>query len=217
MHVHRYGSEEGENERIFPKLPYRMRLRIVCKPCNNNWMGQIEDNAKPWALPMIVGNGKSLHETGEHYLATWAVLKTLVTHYASPVSHDDWVVPASHYRELYESHEAPKPPAHTRVWIGAYRGDRHPATAMMRGLRLTRTDPDSGAAEANGYLAAFSVEGLVLVVFGHDASESIDFAFRKNLRPALRQIWPYEKPLIGGVAPFLTDNGLMAITRDIRT
>ncbi len=86
MHAHRYGFGEGEHERIFPKLPYRMQLRIVCKPCNNNWMGQIENNAKAWALPMIVGNEKSLHETGEQDLATWAVLKTLVTHYASSVA-----------------------------------------------------------------------------------------------------------------------------------
>src|SRR5213593_3811716 len=62
MHFHRFGPIGSEQERSYPKRPYRWRLRVVCKTCNNGWMSRIDDAAKPIAEPMILGHGKALHE-----------------------------------------------------------------------------------------------------------------------------------------------------------
>ena len=117
--------------------PINVRVRCVCVPCNNKWMGDIDAEASKILTPMMSGDMVQLSLDEQKKVATWAVLKTLVAHYveAKPrPSHLDWL------EWLYKRHE---PHANWIVWLGAYAGrldlwlDTHHITAYSdRGARL---------------------------------------------------------------------------------
>lgn len=213
MHVHQHGRRGGEIQtRTYPKLPYRVRLRIVCDPCNTRWMSRLEDAAKPIALPMILGETVTLGERAQTALSAWAILKGMVTDFSA----SDPVIPSEHRADLFRTRGKEGPPWYTRVWVGRYEGNRYPATAGIGGLGLTPTDPDSPSGDRDAYFAVFGVERLVLVVFGHTVPDEIEYALTGRSAAALDQIWPVERPEV--VFPSnvrLTDAGLRALVEDL--
>jgi hypothetical protein len=53
-------------------------LRCVCGPCNNGWMGTIEDACGPVMTPLIVGDKCNLDEDDQKLIAIWTTLKLFV-------------------------------------------------------------------------------------------------------------------------------------------
>jgi hypothetical protein len=47
----------------------RKKLRVVCEPCNNEWMSVIENDAKRVVLPMMLGQSLFLEEAAQPPLA----------------------------------------------------------------------------------------------------------------------------------------------------
>jgi hypothetical protein len=49
----------GESDRVTTKLksgdPLSTNLEIVCAKCNNEWLSQIQERAKPILIPLIQG------------------------------------------------------------------------------------------------------------------------------------------------------------------
>lgn len=54
------------------------QLRVVCKTCNETWMSQIEEAAKPILIPLILGRAGRLDQEVQAKLATWVTLKVMV-------------------------------------------------------------------------------------------------------------------------------------------
>jgi hypothetical protein len=54
------------------------KLRVVCRKCNETWMKDIEDGAKPSLEPMIRGHRAVLCLDQQTALATWVTLKMMV-------------------------------------------------------------------------------------------------------------------------------------------
>ena len=54
------------------------RLRVVCAPCNNGWMSQLESGAKPILSPMAKGAKLAITPEMQEKLATWIALKVMV-------------------------------------------------------------------------------------------------------------------------------------------
>src|SRR4051812_4197374 len=57
---------------------YTKTLKVVCKNCNETWMSQIEENAKPILIPLLQGLSFALNEIDNVKLATWFALKIMV-------------------------------------------------------------------------------------------------------------------------------------------
>jgi hypothetical protein len=53
--------------------PSKRRRRIVCGPCNEGWMSNLEEAAKPILVPLILGEQRPLSESDQRVLATWAI------------------------------------------------------------------------------------------------------------------------------------------------
>lgn len=64
--------------RVKPGELYTKKLKVVCAKCNNEWMSQIEDQAKPFLTPLIKGEQATLNAGQLEILARWATLKTIV-------------------------------------------------------------------------------------------------------------------------------------------
>jgi hypothetical protein len=54
------------------------KIRAVCRPCNNEWMGSWETPAKILLARMIRGESVRLSEVDQLTLATWATIKAYV-------------------------------------------------------------------------------------------------------------------------------------------
>jgi hypothetical protein len=77
-------------------------LWIVCrKPCNNEWMSQMEQAVAPILKFMMKEDyTTSLSPTFQGKLAAWAVKTVMVADYLPPDKH---VVPEAQYREFYNA------------------------------------------------------------------------------------------------------------------
>jgi hypothetical protein len=60
------------------------KLRLVCEPCNNEWMSVIENDAKRVVLPMLLGQSLFLEESAQRLLARWIALKVMVVDQSRP-------------------------------------------------------------------------------------------------------------------------------------
>jgi len=110
------------DERRLVKLPGQVRdwqVKCVCGgthlTCNGGWMRQIEEEAKPILVPLIQGKQKDLAASDQIIIATWAVLKAMVSEYhpTSKIS-THWM-----QRRLIRNRGVP-PTSGWSVWIASY-------------------------------------------------------------------------------------------------
>jgi hypothetical protein len=110
------------DERREEKLPGAVRdwqVECVCggnhKTCNNGWMRRLENAAKPIMTPLIQGKSVGLSAEDQKLIATWAVLKSIVSEY-HVYSH-----PSTHWKQRQTLRLRLHPPKkHWAVWIGHY-------------------------------------------------------------------------------------------------
>ena len=72
-----------------------LEYKMACKSCNNGWMSELENLAKPVLAPMIRGDAVRLSPLGQRHVASW-VAKSALT---AGVMHG-WDN-AAHFREVY--------------------------------------------------------------------------------------------------------------------
>jgi hypothetical protein len=131
--------EKDEDVRIQKKTgdPHSRRIYCVCQPCNNGWMSVLQEDAKPFIVPMLKGETTRLHRRAQKTLAAWIAMTTMVAEY---INREFVAVPAADRLWLKEKSEAPKG---WRIWIGAHCVEKfalysHNALEMARkGERFT--------------------------------------------------------------------------------
>jgi hypothetical protein len=87
-------------------------LQVVCAKCNNEWMSDLQNQAKPLLVPLIRGKVPIL--TNEHHsiLTTWAIMFTMVIEFA------DVGTIATSQKERFDFAQSPRPLDNWMVWIG---------------------------------------------------------------------------------------------------
>ncbi len=90
-----------------------VRVRAVCKPCNNGWMNQLESKVRPYLTPMVTGENVTLDQAALATVAQWLTLKvmvvehdaqnTVLTPQADRSRFRDTLEPPPYYR-LYAAH-----------------------------------------------------------------------------------------------------------------
>src|SRR5271169_2132313 len=71
---HRRMKRRGESMRYeqWDDIPFNLRVKALCKPCNNEWCNEIETAAQPLLIPMITGNAINLSAVNQETVAIWA-------------------------------------------------------------------------------------------------------------------------------------------------
>ena len=73
-----------EAERGGTKLPSwkvhqpTLKIRCVCKHCNNDWMSRLEGRVRPYLQPLLLGQSATLDSEGQTTIAVWAVKTAMV-------------------------------------------------------------------------------------------------------------------------------------------
>lgn len=202
--------------------PFSKTLKIVCRPCNNEWMSGMETAAEPLLTAMFNARGTSvrLDEAAQLTLARWAFKTAAVT---SRVDYSD-PFPLAHRREF---HHADQPPGHVQVRIGVA---SVPVQAMGEQLVESRFEPRTATVTAAGragsfpfYRATFRLITVVFDILGYVTTDyEMDISPDDNLKRALLPLWPPEHPsvwwppvtsldIMGGVPGLITTSQFVGI------
>ena len=92
-----------------------VRIKCVCKKCNNGWMSDIEGENKPHMLAMMNDKPTVLEPAQQKLLTRWAILKAMVLDGASPARRKPFYS-ESERRSMKPSLRSL--PAGTHTWIG---------------------------------------------------------------------------------------------------
>src|SRR3954468_10391898 len=64
--TYRYSdSDRGEFQVVDQQPLFQKRVRKVCKPCNNEWMGRIEDRCEEHVEPIFLGRKKRFDQEAQ--------------------------------------------------------------------------------------------------------------------------------------------------------
>jgi hypothetical protein len=176
--------------------PFSKKLKIVCYPCNSEWMSGMETAAQPLLTAMFNTRGASvmLNEAAQLTLARWAFKTAAV---AAQVDRTD-TFPLAHRREF---HQTDRPPQHAQIRIGTAA-----IPALQRGEQLadfrfhlqTATITRAGhSVSFPFYRASFRLLTVVFDLFGYVADEDmVNIDPDENLGRALLPLWPAQHPRI---------------------
>jgi len=193
--------------------PFTMGANAVCAKCNNGWMSQLEQATKVLLLGMVDGRGRELHRGGQHNLAVWALLKTMIFDQASP--QDSRAVFPSFYEYLFKTTELPPG---VWIWLSSYIGEM-PGFTSFAAMEVTprgEADPP----DRNVFIRTFSLGPVVFQVFGTTNPQLEEMkvgwpSIDSSVRPPIHQIWPFTSSITWKPTPGLDDDGLLWFSNTI--
>ncbi len=180
----------GELEtEIWEDMPLNVRVKDVCKPCNNEWCHQIDDEAQPILEPMILGQPAQLSADAQTTAAVWATKTFLLlqrTH-----KHGRRSIPDTEYR-WFRAHRWPL--ENEQVWMGRCDGTGEwPVTYQHYGFELydaAAGPPVDSPDKTDGYALAFTVGYLLFRALGHKVKNGPLVMQGGAFPGVLRSIWP---------------------------
>jgi hypothetical protein len=180
------------------RLPGQLRdwqVRCVCggphTSCNNGWMRQIEDAARPIMVPLILGQETRITPDQQQVIATWAVLKAIVGEYGH-AQH----AATHHMQRKYLMHHSIPPTHGWAVWIGSFERDKWIAEWVVRPFLLLseRVAARRNGPEATYYNAHTTTQtlGKLLIHVMHAPMPSLieDWRFSFPTGASFFRIWP---------------------------
>lgn len=180
-------ADDDEVLRIWEDDLFKLTVRCVCRRCNNTWMSQLEEAAKPVLTPLIREHRCTLSPEAQLVVATWAV-KTVLVSQGREIGDR---VPREHFEALYKHR---RPPDDVSVIAADYSGRRYPAFISHQVKTLTVESSDGRRQPLQTYQGTVSVGHLVLMVFGHGLRGAYDFAPADWRAPYSALLWRCSQP-----------------------
>jgi hypothetical protein len=190
--------------------PHSRRIRRVCAECNNGWMSQLQQAAKPYLVPMLTGERVELRKNAQTLIAAWSAMMAMVAEFMDP---EMVAVPSDDRLFLrYNRH----PPRHWRIWIAQHRRESHPLythNVLPFGTEeeVERLPRDT-TADPNAQTSTICV-GKQLLVHVMNSRIARDLIRRwrlpRDIAPVVLQIWPIKGQVVTWPPPAaLTDSGI---------
>jgi hypothetical protein len=192
---------------VYSVIPYDARAKVVCAPCNNGWMSQIENAASKLLKPMIGTHLViPLDHPAQTTLGTWSVLKGLLVPY---YMRQPDMFPRGVYVEFFR---ARRPSDQQHVVLARHNDLR--VSGGAHSYRLDLTEDATGTTHpSSGYAVTFHIHRLVVYLFGHLLANQVQPPFPPALIPFIIQIWPVQS-LVKWPPPQTMDvAALMALRR----
>ena len=179
---------EAPTERSFLASGFDETTRKVCATCNNGWMADLEERAKPLIRAMAADEPVILDEDAQRVLAAWA-LKTAIVHDCAPGG--PWR-PSAMSAEARHLAQTGAPTGNVLVWLSGFL-DAPPARARLWGTIANVVTMDGAQVTADIYGATFSL-GPVCFQIIFTAVPDMAEAFAIEERPTISLLWPYRSP-----------------------
>ena len=177
-------------------------MRRVCADCNNGWLSDLEEKAKPIFEPLISGGARVLTPAEADTAALWCVKTAFMFQFTHPTRRE---VPNAHYRWLYENG---RPPGNTFAWLAKYSGAHWSGWYQhdIVGLR----DPGGPETGDRAYCVTVTAGSLVFQVIGSDALDPLEMKKVSEKEPYIVQVWPSERRRVQLPPPLpLNDKALL--------
>lgn len=167
------------------------KFRVVCKKCNNGWMGQLEERIKPTLLSIIENKSVTLAEQTLSILSRWIVMKVIV---AEQSEEGTQLTPEVDRKKFYENEKIPD---YFRVYI-ARQKTRHESAYFRHSVTLALSMdgplPPLNGMGRNTQIVSFLIGSLFVYVTAARVG-NFDLESRLNLKQ-LRRIYPNQS---GGI------------------
>jgi hypothetical protein len=192
-----YPSKKHEAIKRRTGDPHSVRIKCVCRQCNNIWMSRLQEEAKPYLVPMLIGEDIRLLKKGQVVVAAWATMMVMVSEYLT----DDMVaIPAADRRRL---HIHRLPPSRWRIWIGQHRREAHPLFAHNVVPLGTEKEfealTDETSVTPNTQTSTICLgDNLVIHVMGASRVWRMirRWQLPRELGGTMAQIWPVQTPMV---------------------
>jgi hypothetical protein len=178
--VHRHADRHRDEPiREWSKDVPDLKCNAACQHCNEGWMSQLEDRAKPILTPLILGRSTRLELHDLETVCFWAIKTSLMLDRCSDADRQN--VPASVYAELYKA-QTVLPSTH--LWIG--RAD------VSRGswFQARTLELDSGDATTPGFGTTVWVGYVVFHVIAVSLVGPVKLGLKEDVLEDMAPIWP---------------------------
>jgi hypothetical protein len=186
------------------------KARCVCRKCNNGWMSNIVNAAKPFATKLALGEQITVEPDAQAKLSSWLALWAVAANHIAKTRHK---IPRNDIDYIYVNRT---PPPHWYIDVGLYREPRIPV------LFIEFNDSTSARvienASSGRRVDSFVVHSMTTII-GHlyvtlycanPASHPLARIIPPNIhRPHLVPMWPVWYPIPFPPPPILALSGLM--------
>jgi hypothetical protein len=182
--------------RVEKGSPFNKTVKVVCGPCNNEWMASMEDGVKPILLRMFnLTDQIALDGSAQLLLSRWA-FKTMCV--IAELGTDASPIPLAHPREFRATD---RPPAQCQLWIGTATGQPHPQGVELVQSRILPREAHVTRAgvkvDVPIYQARFRLLNVFFDSFGYESPNmKLEQSMDGELGRALLIIWPPKHPKI---------------------
>ncbi len=113
--AHKKPEDNIERSSLRAGDPIGANVRVVCGPCNNEWMSQLQEKAKPHLIPLFKGETVWLKKSDQAAIADWIIMATMTAEY---IQRDPSMIAISQTdrNKFFER----KPLANWKVWIAPF-------------------------------------------------------------------------------------------------
>lgn len=147
-------SSEGEHRQEWSATDVAgFVARVVCGPCNNGWMSELEARVQPSLAPMIAGQPARLAPAVQLDLAAWTAMKAFVVEFGLGAV-DEVVASADDRRGLMD---AGHPPGAVPVRLGAVERAGVPNSVRRIVYNVGREGTDRGLAACTTFTLGCAV------------------------------------------------------------
>jgi len=176
-----FGSEDSR--RVVKGLPVAaLTVKRVCARCNNGWLHDLEQKAKPLLTRPIQGDPKTFQFMDVWTVATWAYKTCILADLAGT----KLLGP----RGFSWLHAWRFPPPGVVVTMAANGGPRFPQYGASVPVNYKVETGGGRTFDLNAYVLTIGIGHLVFQVFGHHIDEVIDLVPKNWKRDYSRIIWP---------------------------
>jgi hypothetical protein len=166
----------------------QVRVRHLCRGCNNGWMSDLEKVAQSAIRPLMNDVSIPLDRPAQHLIAVWSMKTAMVFECTDPTK--NWFHKQADRQHVRETLALP---VGTMVWVGRFERSN---VSFVQGMRLFGAMPENNPVLGDGYLTTFAIGRLVvqlLTVRRKPEFQQRRLTLEVNPGPwdeALRQIWP---------------------------
>ena len=193
--------EDGGTPILQPGGPFTKRLKIVCGPCNNGWMGGMETGAQPILIDMFraaaTHSQTTLTAEKQLVLARWGFKTVVILSELRRSGHSRF--PERHRRSFHDTDQVPRG---VQIWLG---GATVPIVEPLgTQLAQSRFEPKQATITVGGseekekvaaYAAALRLFNVVFYLTGFDSPNwQLESELTTDLRAALLPLMPAEQP-----------------------
>jgi hypothetical protein len=186
------GEPEPPIVRIRAGDPLSSQVPVVCGNCNSGWMSQLQNQAKPFLIPLFEGKECALAAEARTTVSAWIAMATMTSEH---VSRDPKQIAISQAERDWLMNKR-TPPDEWRIWIGRHRSQGWPgqwvhATFPVASAAKNITNEDR---QPNTQTTAFQIGELFVFVMSSifpDIPKVWDWENTPRARRCLRQLWPH--------------------------